>query len=368
MSAQAQVATDNPAGQLPAVETVSADMSGFQLSGPQKAAIVIALLGREFAGPVVEKIGDRHLKVFLSAYENMKLVPRQILLHAVEDFIANLEIVSAGLKCGQKEARGLAEEILDEKRMEKLFGNAQIIEEADENETTVWHTLAQRKSAEIAGYLEKQRPQVAAIVLSKVPSGKAGEILGEIDDEVSTKIVSYLTRPGKIDPITLSTIGKVIDTEFLSVEGGGEKNDNPLKSVGEIFSVLPTAKREALIEFLTEKDEAIAEQVKKGIITFEDLPDRLPRNAVPIIFREADTVDLLKALKMGQGNAPESLEFLFSNISQRMADQFKEQLEDIADISQKEGEAAQSVFMATVSRLEKEGRLSLIPPPDPAGE
>ncbi len=368
MSAQAQVTPYTQGAQLPAVETAPANTGGFQLSGPQKAAIVIALLGREFAGPVVEKIGDRHLKVFLSAYENMKLVPRPILLHAVEDFIANLEIVSSSLKCGQKEARGLAEEILDEKRMEKLFGNAQILEEPAEEETTVWHTLAQRKSDEIAAYLEKQRPQVSAIVLSKLPSGKAGEVLGEINDEASTKIVNYLTRPGKVDPMTLSTIGKVIDTEFLSVEGGGEKQDNPLKSVGKIFSVLPTAKRDALIEFLTEKDEAVAEQVKKGIVTFEDLPQRLPRNAVPIIFREADTVQLLKALKMGQGNAPESLEFLFANISQRMADQFKEQLEDLAEISQKEGEAAQSVFMATVSRLEKEGRLSLILPPDPDAE
>ena len=351
-----------PAENLPASDTGSGSVvaDAVQLSGPQKAAIVIALLGPEGAAPIVEKIGDKHLKVFISAFENMKMIPRGTLLVAVQDFIANLEITSASLKCGQKEARQLAEDLLDEQRIEKLFGSAQIIEEQAEDTSGIWGTLAGSKTTDIAAYLEKQRPQVIAIILNQLSTDKAGEVLAELSDEISPRVVSYLTKPGKIDPMTLATIGRVIDAEFLSSKADDSRDNNPLRSVSEIFSVLPTAKREALMDFLVERDEGIAEQVKKGIVTFEDLPDRLPRNAVPTVFREIDQAMLLKALKHGMEAMPGTVEYLFSNISQRMADQYKEQVEDLAPITTKEGEVAQSAFMSIVSRLDKEGAISLI--------
>ncbi len=330
------------------------------LNGPQKAAIVIAMLGPDSAGPVIEKIGDQHLKAFIRAFENMKMIPREVLVTAVEDFITKLQITSNSLKCGQKEARQLAEELLDDERAEKIFGSAQIIEEQVEDTSTIWSTLAQRKPDESAAYLEKQRPQMVSIVLAQLTTDRAGEILAEMEDEISRKVVSHLAKPSKVDPKTLATIGKVVEAEFLTKNAAAAEDNNPLRSVSEIFSVLPTEKRESLMEFLISKDELIAEKIRKGIVTFEDLPDRLPRNAVSIVFRELDPDMLLKALKHAHVTMPGTVEYLYSNISQRMADQYKEQIEDIPVLSTKDGEAAQSAFMSVVSRLDKERTITLI--------
>jgi flagellar motor switch protein FliG len=60
------------------------------LRAPEKAAVILALLGPENASPVVEKIKDEHLRAFIHTLENLKLIPRESLLSAVADFITEL--------------------------------------------------------------------------------------------------------------------------------------------------------------------------------------------------------------------------------------------------------------------------------------
>ncbi len=330
------------------------------LNGPQKAAIVIALLGPEAATPLVDKIGDMHLKKFISAYESLKMIPREALNDAVMDFLSDLAVTSTSLKGGPKEARQLVEDLLDDQRVERIFGSAQLIEEEVEDTSNIWMQLSELASDQIAKYLDKKRPEMISIVLGKLSTDKAGEVLAELSDDVSIKVVNSLTKPGKVDPMTLSTIGKVIEAELLSIDPADIEDSSPLKSVSEIFSVLPSERRENLMDHLTNRDEVVAEEVRKGIITFEDIPDRLPRNGVPIMFREMNQETLLKALKYSQESMPGTLEYLYGNISQRMAEQYREQVADMPEVSRKDGEAAQSAFMSLVSRLDKEGTIALI--------
>ena len=58
------------------------------LRAPEKAAVILALLGPENASPVVEKIKDEHLRAFIHTLENLKLIPRESLLSAVADFFS----------------------------------------------------------------------------------------------------------------------------------------------------------------------------------------------------------------------------------------------------------------------------------------
>jgi len=55
------------------------------LKGPEKAAVIIGLLGPDYAGPIVEKIEDHHLRRFMTALNNLKDIPRDIMLGAVAD-------------------------------------------------------------------------------------------------------------------------------------------------------------------------------------------------------------------------------------------------------------------------------------------
>ncbi len=92
------------------------------LSGPEKAAVILALLGAENAGPVVEKIEDKHLRSFMNALENLKAIPRESMLATVADFITELSARRGGFRGGPAAARELAESLFAQEHAARLFG------------------------------------------------------------------------------------------------------------------------------------------------------------------------------------------------------------------------------------------------------
>lgn len=354
----------NAAENLPVIQEQSTSMGVSTdlpvLTAAQKAAVIITLLGSDKAGPLMEMVEDRHLRTFVKSYEKLNAVPRSVLLAAVADFVTQLHQSLGSLQGGAKKARAFTEETLNEDRVARIFGEVMAPPTEEGEGDDIWALLAQKDGKELATYLQTQRAQVGGIVLGQFSPEKAGEVLAELPDEQSCKIVALLSDPPKIDQTTLATIGTVIRQEFLETTNDDKEDENPLEMVSSILSVLPTEKREGLLDFMMEKDPLKAEKIRKGLMTFEDLPDRLPRNGVPVLFRKMEENILLQALKFGEETVPGTTEYLFSNISQRMAEQYKEQMESLPPVSQKQGEGAQSVMMALISRLEKDGAITLI--------
>ena len=79
----------------------------------------------------------------------------------------------------------------------------------------------------------------------------------------------------------------------------------------------------------------LGRQPVKSVITFEELYRRLPEAGVPIIMREAERSSLLAALRYGEANAQETVDFLLGNISKRMAEQYREELAEMPEFKAK---------------------------------
>jgi len=75
--AQTDIMTPNPNG------LATTGSSSVDLTSPQKAAIVLASLAPEFAGPIVERISDDNIQRFLKALRELRDVPREKILFAV---------------------------------------------------------------------------------------------------------------------------------------------------------------------------------------------------------------------------------------------------------------------------------------------
>jgi len=343
---------DDPEGRL-----ARAQAGARALTAQQRAAIVIALLGPENAGPVVEKIEDRHLKAFYQSYEGLSRIPREVLLATVADFVAELKNLSGTLKGGKTEARELTAQLFDSARSARIFGgdiNAK--PKAD-----IWLRLAREQAVDLAAYLAKKRAQIIAIVLGQLPNALAGEVLAELPEELTSDVVRRLSKPVKVDEATLKALGDVMEAEYYADDTSSDTTtDNPLATVSSILSVLPGNKRETILKFLADKEPQEAERIRQTMLTFEGLSARISRTSVPTIFRQMEPDQLLMALKLAATNAPETLEFFYANVSKRMVEQYKEQIEEMGPVKKKDAESAQAAMMSLIARLEKEGEIELI--------
>ncbi len=340
----------------------TAQQASSHLSRAQKAAIIIGLLGPDTAKPIIGNFDDRYLRTFIDTLANINHVPRPVMLSVVADFLTDLKSRSDGFQGGERNAHNLAKSLLDDDRVANLLGRPAPPAHVQNTKTdSVWSMFELQKTEDVIRFLEAQRPEVVAIILSQMSSGKVGEFLAELSEPMSVFCVEKLSQKQNVDADTLAAIGEYVRTEFLEASQVDE-GAQAAAMVSEVLSILPKGRRDVALEHLKQKDPEQAKRIEQGMMTFEDVPKRVPASVAPIIFRDYAQDDLIKALKAGADAAAETVEFLYANISQRMAEQYKEQVEELGPLSEKESDSAVSGLMSFISKLEKDGRITLIKP------
>jgi flagellar motor switch protein FliG len=137
---------------------------------------------------------------------------------------------------------------------------------------------------------------------------------------------------------------------------------DPVERVGAILNVSPAFTREDVLKGLEETDAAFAEQVRRAIFTFIHIPERLAARDVPKLVRGVEPVALVTALAGAAGDAAKltAAEFILANMSQRMSQSLREEMEARGAVKEKDAELAMNAVITAVRQLEATGEIVLI--------
>lgn len=324
----------------------------------QKAAIVLASLNQETAKSIVEAISDSHLRAFASAFSEIRSITPQLRDRIAAEFIDEVQRAANELSGGVAEARRILESLTESDRIARIFENA------DGREADVWSRLEQADPDALASYVLAQRRPVAALILRRLPDDKAADVLARADAETAPDLLVAMSLVSPLDAAIADRLGEAVDEEFLKPLSLKPDYSKAGALIGEIVNFLPSEKRDDVVARLDGASPEIAAEVRKVMLTFEDLHRRLPEAGAPALLREVDKDTLLRALSHGNSNAPETVAFLFANISKRMVEQYKEEIAEQGAIAAEEGEAAQRAVIKTVRALERRGEFTILPPPE----
>ncbi len=337
------------------------------LSLPQRAAIILVSMGPEFAAPIAEKLSDAHLRKFVEALKQLHEVPRSDMLAVVADFVVKMNGRKNTMIAGPERAMEMAEKVLDTDRLKRLTTTS-ATPVSTRMESDVWGALASKPVEQIIEFLSEEKTEISAFIISKLPTGLAGEILSTVSDEMSVTYVKILSEERVVAPFAQRAIEKLVRKKCLDVVVESS-NDAAIIYTAELLSMVSKDKRDKLLSDLEANDKDRAKAIRKSMLTFEDLPVRLPTTAIQIIFKDYPKEDLLIALKAGETESSECVEFLFANISQRMAERMKEDIEALPDLTDTESDKAINGFMSFVTGLERSEKIVLVKAPvedDPA--
>lgn len=331
------------------------------LSLPQRAAIILVSMGPEFAAPIAEKLSDAHLRKFVEALKQLHEVPRSDMLAVVADFVVKMNGRKNTMMAGPERAMEMAEKVLDTDRLKRLtLTSATPVSTGMESD--VCGALAAKPVEQIIEFLLAQKNEISAFIISKLPTGLAGEILSTVSDDMSVTYVKILSEDRVVAPFAQRAIEKLIRKKCLDVEVEST-NDAAITYTAELLSMVSKGKRDKLMDDLEATDKDRAKAIRKSMLTFEDLPIRLPTTAIQIIFKDYPKEDLMLALKAGETESAECVEFLFANISQRMAERMKEEIEELPDLTDTESDKAINGFMSFVTGLERSEKIVLVKAP-----
>jgi flagellar motor switch protein FliG len=104
---------------------------------------------------------------------------------------------------------------------------------------------------------------------------------------------------------------------------------------------------------LSRKDMKLADEIRKRMFVFEDIITLSGRDIQRFI-REVDSKDLVLALK---GSNKDVGEIILSNMSQRMQDTIRSELEYTHNVRLRDVEESQQRIVSVIRRLEEEGEL-----------
>jgi len=339
----------------------------------QRAAVIIALLGEGAAKPIVEKLDDVALAKVVTALEHISILAREEQIEIVIDFLTQLRRNSGAMRGGAARAREVMSGIVEPGRLTGLFGGAPAAEMTQTYSSQagdVWSRLRQREPRQLAEYLGGLTPNIIAMVLRKLDAGAASNILCLLPDAKVSLTLGHMVESSGADAGLDSVIERMIEIEFLNnqEEDAASSGEEYLETIGEVLSLIPDSKRDSLVEFLRTQHETKLPIIQKGLFTIEALPEILPRNSVPVVFREIDSAVLIKLLaSLGNTYAAVS-DYLLGNISSRMADSLRDEIKDVPAISQDAAEILQREFLTSLMDLKRRGLITMVRAPEKTEE
>lgn len=326
------------------------------LTNREKAAVIVRLMLAK-GSPITLSSLPEHIQASLAEQmSKMRLIDRRTLDRVVTEFVTELEEVGLSFPGGIEGALSIMDGHISTTAASRLRRLAGASSKADP-----WDRIAALSVERLLPVLEEESVEVAAVMLSKLAVPKAAELLGKLEGERARRVAFAVSLTGNVDPETVRRIGLSLVTQLENLPARAF-DTGPVERVCAILNQAPQAIRDEVLAGLEQDDQAFASQVRKAIFTFVHIPHRVNARDVPKITRIVEQPVLVTALAAATATQEmtDAAEFFLANMSQRMAQALREEIEERGKVKEKEGESAQSAVIAAIRGLEAAGELALI--------
>lgn len=331
--------------------------AGEALSSREKAAIIVRLLLAEGAPIRLSALPDHMQAALTEQMASMRLVDRNTLAAVVGEFLHKLESVGLAFPGGIESAIALLDGHISSSaasRLRRLAGNSGRIDP--------WERLIPLPADKLLPVLSDESIEVAAVVLSKLPVARAADLLTRLPGERARRVTHAVSRTGNIDPETVRRIGAALVSQ-LDAQPPRAFDNGPVERVGAILNVTTASLRDELLDGLSSDDAEFADKVRRAIFTFAHIPTRILARDVPKITRVVEQPVLITALGGAlAGPLAPVANWLLENMSPRLAQGLREEIEARGRIREKDAETAQSEVIDAIRRLDASGELQLVEP------
>ena len=243
--------------------------------------------------------------------------------------------------------------------LEKAFGSQQaatLLERVTRNlKTRAFEFIRKTDSKNLFAIIQHERPQTIALILSYAKPEQASEIITELPKDKQVRVVECIARMDSASPETIKIVENILEKKFSSVLSLDFAQVGGVDYIAEVMNNIERSSEKYIFDELSKKDIKLADEIRNKMFVFEDIT-LLDDRGIQEFLREVETQDIVYALK---GATQEVSNMIFANMSSRMAETVKSELEFTYNVRLKDVEEAQQKIVAIIRRLEEEGRLMI---------
>jgi flagellar motor switch protein FliG len=323
-----------------------------QLTGPQKAAILLITLGDSMSAEVLKHLDEDEVQRIGREVALAQKVPNEVAEAVLDEYyqmsIAHDFVLRGGVDYARKvlqQAFGpdTAKRMLD--RMLKTLGG----------ESLSFDTLQKADPQQLAKFIHSEHPQTIALILSHLSPNQAAGLLGSLPIEIRAEVAMRMANLEQISPDIISKIANIIGFKLRELGEVSRQSMGGVEAVAEMFNRMDTMSSKELMDRIEQADQKLGETIRHLMFVFEDLVV-VDGNGVKEVLSRVDRKILTVALK---GTSEQLRQNFLAQMSQRGAEMLKEDMEALGPVKIRDVESAQQQIIAVVRQLEAEGVINL---------
>ena len=321
------------------------------MDSAQKAAAVIVALGADKASLIYKYMDPEdveHLTVEVAKLGYLDATQTEEIL---DDFyqvcLTNKAVTEGGLEY----ARAVLERAYGEQAAADLLNK---VTKTLKNREFAFLNKADVKSLYSA--LQNERPQTIALVLSYVDADKAAGVIAQLEEKQQIQIVESIAKIESVSPTAIKIVEAEMSKKFSNIVTSANVKVGGIDYVADIMNNLDRTSEKNIFDGLMDHDEELADEIRKRMFVFEDIITMDDRSVQRFV-RDCDAKDLVLALKAANADVANKL---FSNMSSRMAQNIKDDLEITSNVRMRDVEDAQQRIVGIIRNLEEKGEIIIL--------
>ncbi|RCW70719.1 flagellar motor switch protein FliG [Saliterribacillus persicus] len=318
------------------------------LTGRQKAAILLISLGPDVSAQVYKHLTAEEIEKLTLEISSVKKVESDQKLEILEQFheiALAQDYISQG---GISYARTVLEKALGEDKAGDIISRL-----TSSLQVKPFDFARKADPSQIINFIQTEHPQTIALVLSYLDSEQAAQILSELPQEMQADIAKRIAVMDSTSPEIIAEVEQILERKLSTTVTQDYTQTGGIQAVVEVLNGVDRSTERTILDSLEIQDPELAEEIKKRMFVFEDIVT-LDNRAIQRVIREVENDDLRLALKVA---SEEVKEIIFNNMSTRMAETFKEEMEFMGPVRLRDVEESQSRIVSVIRRLEEVGEI-----------
>ncbi len=313
------------------------------LSGVQKAAILLIVLGPERSAEIFKHLKEEEIEELTLEIANTRSVSPSVKDSIINEFyevcLAQQYIAEGGINY----AKELLEKAYGEEKALDVIGRL-----TASLQVKPFEFVRKTDASQLLNFIVDEHPQTIALVLSYLTTQQSAMIIAALPPDRQADVARRIAVMDRTSPDVIKEVEKVLETKLASLVNQDYTIIGGVDAVVDILNTVDRGTEKHIMETLEIEEPELADEIRKKMFVFEDIL-LLDNRAIQRVLRDVDNNDLAMALK---GANEQVQNACLSNLSTRLAAMIKEDMEYMGPVRMKDVEEAQQKIVNIIRKLE----------------
>lgn len=319
-------------------------------TGVERAAVLMMLVGEEEAAAILQKLDPEEVRQLGKAMFAVADVSEIEVEGVLDDFVGKARERTAIGFDPRPRIEAVMTRALGQEKADSVLARIVPAEDACQIDLLDW-----LDAGEIAAMIEKEHPQIAAVLIANLDPAVGAQVLELLPDAVQPDVLHRLARLGPITPEAVDTLKTMLANRSSSAQAPAGVTLGGTRDAAKILSSGRKATELRVMPKLFKIDREVAKAIEEAMFVFDNLLDLDDKNLGTLI-RNIDGDILTRALK----GVDESIRARFLGcMSSRAADGIRDEMEARGPMKLSEVLEAQKVIIQIARNLAKDGTIQM---------